>query len=114
MGAVLLGMLTNASIAGMFTIGPVYYDASLRATAVGLIGGIGRCGGIISPILAGALVDAGWIPGNIYFVFVLPLVLGAVALMVLRKPASSVAQAAAQPNAASPEPAQPEALAASR
>ena len=64
MGAVLLGMLTNASIAGMFTIGPVYYDASLRATAVGLIGGIGRCGGIISPILAGALVDAGWIPAT--------------------------------------------------
>ena len=44
----------------------------------------------------------------------LPLVLGAVALMVLRKPASSLAQAAAQPEAAQSEPAQPEALAASR
>ncbi|MGW6172284.1 MFS transporter [Arthrobacter sp. NPDC055138] len=114
MGAVLLGMLTNASIAGMFTIGPVYYDAAVRATAVGLIGGIGRCGGIISPILAGALVDAGWIPGNIYFVFVLPLVLGAVALLVLRKPASLLAPAATQPEVTQPEAAQSEALVESR
>lgn len=81
----LLGLLCNATIAGMFSIGPVYYDASVRATAVGLIGGIGRSGGIVSPIVAGALVDAGWVPGNIYFVFILPLVLGAVAITVLRK-----------------------------
>jgi benzoate transport len=86
--AVLLGILTNGAIAGMFSIGPIYYDASMRATAVGLIGGIGRVGGIISPIVAGALIDASWIPGNIYFVFVLPLILGAIALLVLRKPKS--------------------------
>jgi benzoate transport len=86
--AVVLGVLSNGTIAGMFSIGPVYYDASVRATAVGLIGGIGRSGGIVSPIVAGALVDAGWVPGNIYFVFILPLILGAVAITVLRRPKS--------------------------
>lgn len=84
--AVLVGVFTNAAIAGMFSIGPVMYETSVRATAVGFITGIGRSATIVSPILAGALVDAGWAPGSIYFLFVVPLLVGALAIALLRRP----------------------------
>lgn len=81
--AVLLGAMTNAAIAGMFTLVPTRYGASVRATAVGMVGGIGRAGGVISPIVAGALIDAGWFPADLYWVFIIPLLLGAAALFVV-------------------------------
>ncbi|WP_404285338.1 MFS transporter [Glutamicibacter arilaitensis] len=86
--AVFLGISANGAIAGMFSLAPSRYDANVRATAVGLIGGIGRAGGVISPILAGSLIDAGWIPADIYFVFVIPLALGALALFIAPRAAA--------------------------
>jgi benzoate transport len=83
-GAAVLGFVVNAGIAGMFSIGPVYYGSDVRATAVGFITGMGRIGAIISPILAGALIDGGWKPGNLYYLFIVPMAVGAVAIAVLR------------------------------
>ncbi|GAB2657686.1 MFS transporter [Nocardia goodfellowii] len=82
--AVVLGMATSAVMAGMFSIGPMYYSASARATAVGLIIGIGRVGAIFSPIIAGALIDLDWAPKSLYFLFFVPLIAGAVAVYALR------------------------------
>ncbi|OZC63628.1 hypothetical protein CH306_26110 [Rhodococcus sp. 15-725-2-2b] len=73
--AALLGMLTSAVMAEMFTIGPMYYEP-VSATAVGLIIGIGRIGAIMSPILAGRLLDADWALGTLYYLFALPLLAG--------------------------------------
>nr|WP_218680756.1 MFS transporter [Rhodococcus qingshengii] len=82
--AALLGLLTSAVMAGMFTIGPMYYEPEVRATAVGLIIGIGRIGAIISPIVAGRLLDADWAPGTLYYLFAVPLLAGAVAIFAMR------------------------------
>ncbi|MCX2754231.1 MULTISPECIES: MFS transporter [unclassified Gordonia (in: high G+C Gram-positive bacteria)] len=82
--AALLGLLTSAVMAGMFTIGPMYYEPEVRATAVGLIIGIGRVGAIISPIVAGWLLDADWAPGTLYYLFALPLLAGAAAIFAMR------------------------------
>lgn len=81
--AALLGFLVNAGIAGMFSIGPVYYSSDVRATAVGFITGMGRVGAIISPIAAGALIDGGWEPGNLYFLFIVPMLVGGGAIACL-------------------------------
>ena len=86
LAAVFLGITANGAIAGMFSLGPVRYEAHVRATAVGMIGGIGRFGGVISPIVAGALIDNGWLPANIYFLFIVPLLLAAVALAFVPRP----------------------------
>jgi MFS family permease len=82
--AALLGLTTSAVMAGMFSIGPMYYGSSIRATAVGLIIGLGRVGAILSPILAGAVLDLDWAPRSIYFLFVLPMLAGAVAIYAMR------------------------------
>ena len=100
--AALLGFLLNAGIAGMFSIGPVYYSSDVRATAVGFITGMGRVGAIISPIVAGSLIDGGQAPGSLYFLFIIPLLIGGGAIAFTRgsgKPAA----AAPVPGAAAKE-----------
>ncbi|MGW0179954.1 MFS transporter [Nocardia sp. NPDC003345] len=82
--AAVLGLVTSAVMAGMFAIGPMYYESSTRATAVGLVIGLGRVGAIFSPIIAGALIDAAWSPKSLYVLFIVPLIAGALAIFALR------------------------------
>ena len=84
--AALVGFGSNAPIAGMLAISPTYYSSEVRGTALGLVIGMGRVGAIVSPILAGALIDGGWTPGDLYFLFVIPMALGAVVISLLGKP----------------------------
>lgn len=82
--AAALGAMTSAAMAGMFSIGPVYFGAAARATGVGLIIGLGRVGAIVSPIVAGRLLDDGWEPGQLYYLFVVPMLVAAAAIVLLR------------------------------
>ncbi|MGW5138163.1 MFS transporter [Nocardia beijingensis] len=82
--AAVLGMATSAVIAGMFSIAPMYYDSAARATAVGLVIGLGRVGAIFSPIIAGSLIDLGWAPKSLYYLFSVPLIAGGIAIYALR------------------------------
>ena len=84
--AALVGFGSNAPIAGMLAISPTYYDSEVRGTALGLVIGMGRVGAIVSPILAGGLIDGGWTPGDLYFLFVIPMALGAVVISMLGAP----------------------------
>ncbi|MFZ3453826.1 MFS transporter [Arthrobacter sp. 7Tela_A1] len=84
--AALVGFGSNAPIAGMLAISPTYYDSEVRGTALGLVIGMGRVGAIISPILAGGLIDGGWTPGDLYFLFVIPMAMGAVVISLLGAP----------------------------
>ncbi|ASN51600.1 MFS transporter [Sinomonas sp. R1AF57] len=79
--AVLLGILTTAGIAGFYAIAPGVYSAGARATGLGWMIGLGRLISIVAPILVGYLISGGWAPQNIFFLFALPL-LGAAAAVV--------------------------------
>lgn len=72
---------------------PVVYDASVRATGVGWGIGIGRVGAILSPIVAGFLLDGGWQPLHLYGVFAVVFVIAAGCLLLL-KPSAAQAQPA--------------------
>ncbi|MGW0637412.1 MFS transporter [Nocardia salmonicida] len=102
--AVLLGMTTSAVMAGMFSITPMYYDSSTRATAVGLVIGMGRVGAIFSPIIAGRLIDLGWAPKNLYFLFCLPLIAGALAIFALRSRRAVLTDSRIEPGATDAAP----------
>ena len=84
--AFLIGALTNACVAGLYAIGPLVYDASVRATGVGWGIGIGRLGAILSPLVAGALIDGGWAPSQLYIGFGLAFVVGAAVVLLHRIP----------------------------
>jgi benzoate transport len=57
--ALLLGMMANGCIAGLYAMSPSIYDVDIRATGVGYAIGFGRIGGILSPLVAGLFLDSG-------------------------------------------------------
>lgn len=57
--AILVGSLVNGCITGLYTINRTLYAPEFRSTGVGTAIGVGRIGSIVSPILAGKLLDMG-------------------------------------------------------
>jgi MFS family permease len=83
LGAV-IGMFVNGCIAGLYAITPQVYAPGVRATGVGWGIGVGRIGAILSPIIAGALLDNGWTPTQLYVGVAVALFVAAVAVRSLR------------------------------
>ncbi|QYY34221.1 hypothetical protein K2O51_33270 (plasmid) [Cupriavidus pinatubonensis] len=81
--AVVLGVALTASVAGMYAASLTIYPLQIRATGIGFAAGIGRVGGMLSPIVAGALLDIGWSVPNLYLLFLLPMAGAAVAVVLL-------------------------------
>ncbi|MEW1982490.1 MFS transporter [Citricoccus sp. NPDC079358] len=81
--AVLLGILTTAGIAGFYAVAPGVYTARARATGIGWMIGIGRLVSIVAPILVGYLIDGGWDPATIFYLFALPLLASAACVAAL-------------------------------
>ncbi|WP_345752144.1 MFS transporter [Microbacterium rhizophilus] len=91
---VVVGVLVNGCIAGLYTVAPARYGTEVRATGVGAALGVGRAGAILAPIAAGVLLDAGWTNVALYSCTAGLLVLGAVAVLLLsRRPALDDARA---------------------
>ena len=80
----LIGLFANGCVAGLYALSPIVYDASVRATGVGWGIGIGRIGAILSPTVAGLLLDGGWQPLHLYGVFAVVFVIAAAVLLALR------------------------------
>ncbi len=72
-----VGMFINANVVGFFATVPGLYPAAVRTTAVGWANGFGRLGGIVAPVLAGALLDLDWTPPGLFVLFAVPLALAA-------------------------------------
>ncbi|MFW0772264.1 MFS transporter [Paenarthrobacter nitroguajacolicus] len=96
---VVVGMLVNGCIAGLYTVAPMIYEPGVRTTGVGWGIGVGRAGAILAPIVVGALLDNGWNPTQLYFGVAAVVLLAAVAL--LRLPPYEEAESAANQDTAS-------------
>lgn len=84
--AIAVGALIQACATGLFTLAPESFSAGVRTTGVGWALTVGRVGAIVSPILAGVLVDHKWSAPSLYMLFGVPLILGAIAIGILRLP----------------------------
>jgi benzoate transport len=87
LAAVAVGVFVNASATGLYALAPDCYPASVRATAVGWASAVGRLGAIISPILAGVLIDRSWTPSSLFILFAIPLLIGAALVAAIKMPA---------------------------
>jgi benzoate transport len=81
--ALLLGILTTGAIAGFYAYTPEVYSTRVRATGMGWMIGVGRLMSIVAPILVGILLDGGWNPANVFFVFAIPLAAAALCILAL-------------------------------
>lgn len=79
-----IGMFSNGCVAGLYAIAPMVYGSDVRATGVGWGIGIGRIGAIVSPLVAGSLLDAAWSPSQLYVGYGVAFVLAAVVVSLHR------------------------------
>jgi benzoate transport len=93
--AFLLGVLANAAMSGLYAVGPPLYPTVVRATGLGWAIGIGRLGAILAPLVSGALLDHGWTPPQLYFLFSAPFLVAAITMLGIRArtaPAATLTQ----------------------
>lgn len=81
---IVVGMLINGCVAGLYTLTPAVYAPQTRSTGVGWAIGIGRFGAILAPLAAGTLLDASWTAGQLYVAVGAVVLLAAVALVMMR------------------------------
>jgi MFS family permease len=80
-----IGAFIFASMAGLYAFAPIIYPASVRTTGMGWSIGIGRVGAILAPLIAGVLLDNGWSPANLYYVFAVPLLAAVITVLAIRQ-----------------------------
>lgn len=83
------GFLLQGAFTAMYALAAQTYPTAVRATGVGWAAGLGRVGAIVSPIVTGYLVAAGWDMYQLFLLFAVPLVIAAVLVMRFRAGAGS-------------------------
>ncbi|MDD0823122.1 MFS transporter [Mannheimia sp. AT1] len=83
--AIIVGGLINGCITGLYTINPTLYASDFRSTGVGTAIGVGRLGSIVSPTLAGILLDAGWKKNELYLGAAVVLLIAAITVHFLKQ-----------------------------
>ena len=81
----LLGILMNGCVAGLYAISPTIYEADIRSRGVGYAIGFGRIGAILSPIIAGLFLDRGIAPLQLYAYYGIVFILAIFIILVLAK-----------------------------
>ena len=84
-----IGVVVNGCIGGLYALTPAVYAPSLRATGMGWGIGVGRIGAIMSPIVAGAFLDAGWTAAELYLLVAVAFLGAAVVVSAVRLTARS-------------------------
>ena len=79
--ALLLGVIANAAMSGLYAVGPTFYPTAVRATGMGSAVGIGRFGAILAPVVSGILLDRGWHPAHLYVLYAVPFAIAALAML---------------------------------
>jgi len=79
-----MGFFLPGALVGLYAITPCLYKAYNRSTGMGWAIGIGRIGAIISPVLAGVLLDWGWDNSVSFLLFAMPLLMATSAVLLIR------------------------------
>lgn len=83
--AFFLGSFANGSVAGLYAVAPTLYESANRARGVGTAITLGRVGSIVSPMIIGFLLDAGWQPVGLFYLNAVVFALAILAVLKLRK-----------------------------
>jgi AAHS family 4-hydroxybenzoate transporter-like MFS transporter len=70
--------------AGAIALSASIYPTAIRSTGIGLGMAMGRLGQVIGPLIAGALLSAGWTAGGIMLVIAIGSLVAAVFVAMLK------------------------------
>lgn len=83
--ALLLGIMVNGCVAGLYAMSPSIYPAEVRTTGVGYAIGFGRVGAIISPLFAGTFLDLHIPPTTLYSYYAIAFTIAIIVVLSLAK-----------------------------
>ncbi|MDR2214271.1 MAG: MFS transporter [Nevskiaceae bacterium] len=78
------GFFGNAGVSGLYTIVAYVFPTHVRATGTGFVIGVGRGGAVLSPIIAGFLLNGGSTLATVGLVMGLGSLVGAIVLVFLK------------------------------
>lgn len=81
--AFVIGLFMDGGFAGLYAVAARLYPAEVRTTGIGWAIGLGRLGGIAGPYLGGLAVGAGFGLVTLFGLFAVPLVIAAIAVMMI-------------------------------
>ena len=81
--ASLVGFFVMGSITGLYVLSPKLYPPEIRTTGMGWAIGVGRIGAILSPFIAGVLLDLNWGTTSLFFVFAIPMFIAMLAVVFI-------------------------------
>jgi AAHS family 4-hydroxybenzoate transporter-like MFS transporter len=84
-GAALAGFGVVGGQIGLNAVAASTYPTAVRATGVGWALGVGRIGSIVGPVAGGALLALGWTSQQLILTAVIPALIAAIAVFLLRK-----------------------------
>jgi len=87
--AVCIGLGVNAAVIALYALVADAYPVNIRTTAIGWAIGVGRFSAVLSPAIAGFVLDLGVEEGTLFLIFALPMLLAA-GLVLAIKPKGSV------------------------
>lgn len=90
--ALLIGAGIFGCMVGLYAYAPILYPAQTRTTGMGWSIGMGRFGAVLAPLVAGALVDAGWPTAHLYYAFAIPLLVAIASVGLLSKAHAATAE----------------------
>jgi MFS transporter, AAHS family, 4-hydroxybenzoate transporter len=86
-----VNFLSGCCISGgqksVIALAAIFYPSPARSTGVGWALGVGRIGGIVSPLVLGAALEAGVAPASAFYVMALPMIVGAALVVWLGRSA---------------------------
>jgi AAHS family 4-hydroxybenzoate transporter-like MFS transporter len=80
----LVGLFVGLGASGSIALAALSYPTAMRSTGIGWAMGMGRFGQVLAPLLAAAAAVAGWTGSQLFLLFAIAPVLGALAILVLR------------------------------
>ena len=83
--ALALGFFIFGSMVGLYALSPHLFPARSRAAGLSVAIGVGRLGGVLSPLLAGYLFDVGWSRQAGFTAFAAPLLLSMIVVLMLAR-----------------------------
>jgi benzoate transport len=82
--SVVVGFFGNAAISGLYSIVAYAFPTHVRATGTGFVVGVGRGGAVLSPIIAGYLMQGGFSLPNVALIMCIGSMLAAIVLSTLK------------------------------
>ena len=82
--AVCIGLGVNAAVIALYALVADVYPVNIRSTAIGWAIGIGRFSAVLSPAIAGFVLEFGVEVATLFLMFALPMLLAAGLVLAVR------------------------------